>query len=52
MALAAHTRAIADGVVWKALGYDRGAITVLGRGTSTQVLLGDLRGPFAAVIWN
>ena len=41
VALAAHTRAIADGVVWKALGYDRAAITVLGRGTRVDRLADD-----------
>jgi hypothetical protein len=41
VALAAHIRAIADGVVWKALGYDRAAITVLGRGTRVDRLADD-----------
>lgn len=41
VALAAHTRAIADGLVWKALGYDRAAITVLGRGTRVDRLADD-----------
>jgi len=38
VALAAHTRAIADGLVWKALRYDRAAITVLARGTRVDRL--------------
>jgi hypothetical protein len=41
VALGAHTRALADGVVWKALGYDRAAITVLGRGTRVDRLADD-----------
>lgn len=41
VALAAHTRAIADGLVWKTLGYDRAAITVLGRGTRVDRLADD-----------
>lgn len=41
VALAAHTRAITDGLVWKALGYDRAAITVLARGTRVDRLADD-----------
>lgn len=37
-ALAAHTRAVTDGLVWKALRYDRAAITILGRGTRVDHL--------------
>jgi acyl-CoA dehydrogenase len=38
VALGAHTRAIADGLVWKALRYDRAAITILGDGTRVDRL--------------
>lgn len=41
LALAAHTRAIADGLVWKALAYDRAAITILGRGVRVDRLADD-----------
>ena len=41
VALAAHTRAIADGLVWKALRYDRAAITILGDGTRVDRLADD-----------
>src|SRR4051812_34536363 len=41
VALGAHTRAIADGLVWKALGYDRAAITILGDGTRVDRLADD-----------
>jgi hypothetical protein len=41
VALAAHTRAIADGLVWKALRYDRAAISVLADGTRVDRLADD-----------
>jgi hypothetical protein len=41
VALGAHTRAIADGLVWKALRYDRAAITILGDGTRVDRLADD-----------
>jgi hypothetical protein len=41
IALAAHVRAITDGLAWKALGYDRAAITVLGRGVRVDRLADD-----------
>lgn len=41
VALAAHTRAITDGLVWKALRYDRAAITILGGGTRVDRLADD-----------
>jgi hypothetical protein len=41
VALSAHTRAIADGLVWKALRYDRAAITILGDGTRVDRLADD-----------
>lgn len=41
VALAAHLRAIADGLVWKALQYDRSAITILSRGTRVDRLADD-----------
>jgi hypothetical protein len=41
VALAAHTRSIADGLVWKALRYDRAAITILGDGKRVDRLAGD-----------
>jgi hypothetical protein len=40
-ALAAHLRAIADGLVWKATGYDRVAIATLSRGTRVDRLADD-----------
>ncbi|MCW3013131.1 MAG: hypothetical protein JWO02_223 [Solirubrobacterales bacterium] len=39
--LASHLRAIADGLVWKANGYDRAALMVLGRGTRVDRLADD-----------
>jgi hypothetical protein len=44
VALAAHIRAIADGLVWKALRYDRAAITILGDGTRVDRLADDGKG--------
>ena len=41
VALAAHTRAIADGLVWKALRYDRAAVSVLADGTRVDRLADD-----------
>lgn len=40
-ALSAHLRAIADGLVWKAVQYDRAAIQVFGRGTRVDRLADD-----------
>jgi hypothetical protein len=41
IALAAHTRGIADGLVWKALAYDRAATTILNRGVRVDRLADD-----------